>query len=160
MPAEAVGSPPKPGLTAAPASDTAAAERIAHDGPVTISFEPGAATLSTTQRAALKKFADRVVVFPAVTRVSIEGHTDNPLDDAASLKLSGKRAQAVKAYVAAMIGSRERLVAIGFGKNLPVAANSDAKGRAANNRVEIEITEIYGKPRPREDPPEGGTVFP
>ncbi len=38
-----------------------------------------------------------------------------------------------------VLSSSERIKAVGFGKNRPIAENSTAEGRANNRRVEIVI---------------------
>lgn len=78
--------------------------------------------------------------------VSVQGHTDGKGPDAYNLRLSRRRAEAVRAALArALDDDPPRLRASGSGENEPVAANrrpdgSDSpKGRARNRRVEIRI---------------------
>jgi outer membrane protein OmpA-like peptidoglycan-associated protein len=73
---------------------------------------------------------------PALT-VSIEGHTDNEGNAATNKTLSIDRAKAVvKAVVEGGIQAN-RLSAVGWGQEKPVADNRTEEGRAKNRRVEL-----------------------
>jgi outer membrane protein OmpA-like peptidoglycan-associated protein len=88
----------------------------------------------------LNQVASVLKDYPKI-RIRIEGHTDSVADDDFNLKLSQKRADAVREFlVNAGIGA-DRLTAVGYGETMPIASNKTAKGRAANRRVEFNITE-------------------
>jgi outer membrane protein OmpA-like peptidoglycan-associated protein len=70
-------------------------------------------------------------------KVTIEGHTDASGGDAHNLELSQKRAESVKAYLAAGGIDAGRLRTKGFGESQPVADNATELGRAQNRRVEL-----------------------
>jgi len=70
-------------------------------------------------------------------KFSIEGHTDNDGDDAANLKLSQARVEAVKAQLAALGIEAARLTCKGWGETKPVDANTTVIGKANNRRVEF-----------------------
>jgi OOP family OmpA-OmpF porin len=91
----------------------------------------------------LKQFIDEN---KRVSKVRIEGHTDNQGDDAHNDKLSVERALAVKTWLVSQGVAAERLVAVGFGEKRPVADNSTEEGRAQNRRTEFHIAEIEGTP--------------
>ena len=74
--------------------------------------------------------------------VAIHGHTDNIGDGALNLQLSQQRAQSVLNYLTSNGIQLERLSAIGFGENAPIADNSTAEGRALNRRIEFEVSRI------------------
>jgi outer membrane protein OmpA-like peptidoglycan-associated protein len=74
--------------------------------------------------------------YPA-SRFRIEGHTDSQGSDEYNLKLSERRANAVKDYLISKGISADRLEAKGYGESKPVATNKTAAGRAKNRRVEI-----------------------
>ena len=67
------------------------------------------------------------------------GYTDSIGTDAYNLKLSERRAQAVKAYLEAKGIDKSRIYTEGKGKTQPVASNKTPQGRALNRRVEIEV---------------------
>src|SRR5204863_313903 len=58
-----------------------------------------------------------------------------------NLKLSLRRATAVKQYLVKDGVPDTRLSVRGFGKTQPVASNDTADGRAQNRRVELKIVE-------------------
>jgi OmpA-OmpF porin, OOP family len=57
--------------------------------------------------------------------------------DAYNLKLSERRANAVRDYMVSRGIDTSRITTTGFGKADPVASNKTAEGRAKNRRVEI-----------------------
>ena len=67
------------------------------------------------------------------------GHTDSIGSDAYNLKLSVRRAEAVKAYLVSKGIEPNRIYTEGKGKAQPIADNRTAEGRAKNRRVEIEV---------------------
>lgn len=71
--------------------------------------------------------------------VIAEGHTDSVGTDAYNMKLSQRRAQAVRDYLVAGGISPKRITSEGFGESNPVASNDTADGRAQNRRVELRV---------------------
>jgi outer membrane protein OmpA-like peptidoglycan-associated protein len=71
----------------------------------------------------------------------IEGHTDSIGSDAYNQKLSERRAETVRAYLAAQGIADSRMVPTGFGESQPVADNKTAEGRAENRRVVLRRTD-------------------
>ena len=72
--------------------------------------------------------------------VMVEGHTDSKGSETANLKLSEKRAEAVKDYlVANQAVSEGKVMAEGKGFSRPIASNRTKEGRAQNRRVDIMI---------------------
>lgn len=67
------------------------------------------------------------------------GHTDSVGTDAYNQKLSERRANAVKAYMASKGIDGKRIFTEGKGEKQPVADNKTDAGRAQNRRVEIEV---------------------
>ena len=73
-------------------------------------------------------------------KVVIEGHTDNVGSKASNIKLSQQRADSVKAYLVNRFGvESNRLRAVGYGPDRPVASNDTAEGRQKNRRVEAVV---------------------
>jgi outer membrane protein OmpA-like peptidoglycan-associated protein len=70
-------------------------------------------------------------------KITIEGHTDNVGNAQANQTLSGKRAEAVKAYLVGQGIDAARLEAKGLGATKPAAPNTTAEGRQQNRRVEL-----------------------
>lgn len=74
----------------------------------------------------------------ATSPVKILGHTDSDGDDAANLKLSQQRAEAVKSILVTEYGIDEsKLTTEGRGETQPLANNTNAEGKAQNRRVEF-----------------------
>jgi len=71
--------------------------------------------------------------------VIVEGHTDSVGTDAYNLKLSRRRADAVRQYLVKHGIPSSRITAEGFGESRPVASNDTADGRAQNRRVELRV---------------------
>jgi len=74
------------------------------------------------------------------SRLIVEGHTDNVGSDEFNLKLSQRRADAVKSYLVAKGIDAARIAAQGYGETVPIASNDTEEGRAINRRVELIFT--------------------
>ena len=99
----------------------------------------------------LLRSAARVLAnHPEITRVRVEGHTDDRGDDAKNLDLSQRRAQAVVAFLIEQGVAAERLEAQGFGETKPKEPNTTPASRAKNRRVEFHIVDGNGEVRNRE----------
>jgi OOP family OmpA-OmpF porin len=103
-----------------------------------IFFETGKATLKP---ASFPKLDEVVSIINEYTDYNLRlgGHTDNVGSDAANLKLSQARVDAVKAYLVSKGVPDTRLDATGYGETKPIATNKTAVGRAQNRRVEMEL---------------------
>jgi outer membrane protein OmpA-like peptidoglycan-associated protein len=85
----------------------------------------------------LKAASDHGVNTARVTRVTIAGYTDGVGSDAYNLRLSTRRAAAVRAELVRALGSAVVVTAVGRGEADPIATNDTKRGRQANRRVEI-----------------------
>lgn len=130
--------------------------------PGEIVFQPDSAVLApgAGNEAVLAEVKAYLEQSPRVTRLRIEGHTNNTRPTDQSLELSGKRALAVKNWLRESGIHDGRLLAVGFGDALPVASNGDPAGQAQNERIAFRIAELDGKPYLGPDPLAGGTEFP
>ncbi|HEY8518263.1 MAG TPA: OmpA family protein [Candidatus Binatia bacterium] len=72
-------------------------------------------------------------------RVRIEGHTDSIGTEQYNLRLSQRRADAVRRYLIDGGIAASRLEAVGKGESQPVASNDTADGRAQNRRAELIV---------------------
>ena len=102
------------------------------------SFDTGKADLKPEGQGKLGELAAKLrdVSFDAI---AVTGHTDNVGTDVANQRLSLRRANAVKQYLATHGIAGERIKTTGRGKTSPVADNKTTQGRARNRRVEVEI---------------------
>jgi len=89
----------------------------------------------------LNQVAAVLVDFPKM-RISIEGHTDNVGAEKANMKLSQKRAEAVRDYLVSRGIAPARLEAHGYGPTRPIASNKTAKGKAKNRRTEFRVVAL------------------
>jgi OOP family OmpA-OmpF porin len=143
QPAAAPAAAPAPKPAAAPAPAAAVALRVTS----TPLFEFDKSRL--TQEAADK--LDREVVvrfgeFQVIRTISVSGHADRLGTEKYNQKLSERRAQTVKAYLARQGAPADRIAALGFGETKPVKVCPDQKNRKAliaclqpNRRVEVEV---------------------
>jgi outer membrane protein OmpA-like peptidoglycan-associated protein len=83
---------------------------------------------------------------PRVTKLRIEGHTDNVGAAAYNKGLSQRRAASVMSWLVAHGIDAARLSSAGFGLELPIADNDSEEGRRVNRRVEFHIRAVSGKP--------------
>lgn len=100
-----------------------------------ITFDFNKAVIKEEYMGEVERAANFLKRYPGVHAV-IEGHTDSVGSDAYNLKLSERRAEAVRNALIERYGiSESRLTAEGFGKSKPIASNSTSEGRAENRRV-------------------------
>jgi outer membrane protein OmpA-like peptidoglycan-associated protein len=71
--------------------------------------------------------------------VQVQGHTDSDGSESYNLKLSNRRANAVKEYLIKAGIDESRLESKGFGESTPIAENKTAAGKEKNRRVEFKI---------------------
>ena len=74
--------------------------------------------------------------------VDVAGHTDSTGSDSYNLTLSQQRAQSVSSYLISQGNDPRRFYTQGFGESRPIADNGSDAGRAANRRVEIQISPL------------------
>jgi outer membrane protein OmpA-like peptidoglycan-associated protein len=112
--------------------------------------------LFDTDRAELKsggirnvqKLADFFRQYPQ-RNVMIEGFTDSTGSDIHNQRLSDRRADTVRTALIGMGMDSERITWRGYGESFPVAGNETAAGRQLNRRVEVVVSDEYGKIAPR-----------
>jgi outer membrane protein OmpA-like peptidoglycan-associated protein len=101
-------------------------------------FENGEHVLAPGALDQLGSLARTLKTYPR-SRVIIKGHTDSTGDGRFNQTLSEQRAESVRALLIAEGVAHDRISAIGFGAQMPVATNNTPEGRDRNRRVEIEI---------------------
>ncbi|HRY36155.1 MAG TPA: OmpA family protein, partial [Smithellaceae bacterium] len=80
------------------------------------------------------------------TNVALEGHTCSLGSDAYNKRLSQRRADAVKQYMVEKGGiEANRLNAIGYGEERPIASNATEEGRRQNRRTEAVVEYLIKK---------------
>ena len=73
------------------------------------------------------------------TRLEIAGHTDAVGDAGVNMKLSQRRADAVRKYLVQRGVKPEQIEARGYGETQPIADNESEAGRKANRRIEFRV---------------------
>lgn len=114
-------------------------DRIMADGKFVtrgILFDVNKASLKPSSMGVINQVA-KMMNEHADLKFSIEGHTDSDGEEASNLKLSEKRAAAVKEALANAGVDSSRLQVKGMGESIPVSDNTTAEGKANNRRVEF-----------------------
>ncbi len=76
---------------------------------------------------------------PQVSRIELDGHSDNVGDRLSNRELSRQRVLAVQAYLVER-GVDEDMISIRFhGERYPVANNNTREGREKNRRVTLRL---------------------
>lgn len=92
--------------------------------------------------------------------VAVEGHADSTGPAAYNLRLSERRASAVRDYLSGHGVEAERMQVQGFGEDRPVASNAMREGRARNRRADLRVIERELPPAPPPAPPPSSTPPP
>ncbi|MBF0291890.1 MAG: OmpA family protein [Nitrospinae bacterium] len=103
---------------------------------IDVHFDFGKATIRPESQPLIDQIVE-MMKRSASLKVSVEGHTDNVGDPKSNKSLSTARAKAVlEAVVKSGVGA-DRMSAIGWGEEKPVADNKTEEGRAKNRRVAL-----------------------
>ncbi len=102
-------------------------------------FATGKTRIRARSLAMLSEVAAVLKASPGMT-VVVEGHTDSVGSTSTNLKLSQRRADAVRVFLVEQGIDPGRLTAIGFGAEKPIDSNRTRRGRERNRRVEFTIT--------------------
>ncbi|MGE5452478.1 MAG: outer membrane protein OmpA [Acidobacteriota bacterium] len=151
-PAPVPAPAPAPAPAAVPAPVPAPAPVVVPAAPATekVSFAADAffdfdkADLKPEGKAKLDDLAEKVKGVNLEVIVAV-GHTDSRGKSGYNQKLSVKRADAVKTYLASKGIEGSRIYTEGKGAAQPVADNKTDAGRAKNRRVEIEVVGTRNK---------------
>jgi chemotaxis protein MotB len=109
-----------------------------------ILFPTGSAELDAKGRDVLRRVSAELAKVPH--RIEVEGHTDNvPIRGTlaktypSNWELAGARAASVVRLFGEAGISGDRMAAVSFGEERPVASNDSDKGRARNRRIEVRL---------------------
>ncbi len=109
-------------------------------------FDFNQASLKPGAKEKLAKVSGILLAYPTL-HVTVEGHTDSVGSDDYNLKLSERRADAVRDYLTSNGINPANVGATGLGKADPVASNDNAAGRQQNRRVEMVVSgDVIGQP--------------
>ncbi|WP_437876722.1 OmpA family protein [Sorangium sp. So ce513] len=106
-----------------------------------VQFDFGKATIRPVSNELLDEVAGVLNDHPEILKLEVQGHTDDRGTRQFNTKLSQARAESVlKALVARGIAP-ERMQAMGYGPDVPIAENKTEAGRQKNRRVQFNIIE-------------------
>jgi len=130
--------PPPPPPAPAPEPAPAPARKVIDRLTIRVNFDFDKSNIRKEDVADLEKAVAFVKKYPD-SKVALEGHTDSRGTDKYNLKLSQRRADAVKKYLVDKGEKADRITAEGKGEAYPIADNKTDKGRFENRRVEVLI---------------------
>ncbi len=104
-----------------------------------ILFSTGKYQLSQNANLALARMSGVILAHPGLA-LKIEGYTDSTGSPQFNLKLSGQRADAVRAFLISQGLTPDSVTSVGMGAADPVASNDTSAGRQQNRRVEIVVS--------------------
>ncbi len=101
-----------------------------------INFDTGKSTVKPDSQRVIDQIVE-MMKNNAGLNLNVEGHTDNVGNPKSNKTLSEERAKAVVAAITKQGVGANRLNAIGYGQEKPIADNKTADGKAKNRRVEL-----------------------
>jgi outer membrane protein OmpA-like peptidoglycan-associated protein len=110
-----------------------------------VQFEKNEAKILDVSHDLLNDVADIMKEHIEVKKIRIEGHASSEGGAKYNKKLSDRRAKAVMEYLVSVGVDPERMEAIGFGIEKPIASNDTEEGREKNRRVEFNIVARLSK---------------
>jgi OmpA-OmpF porin, OOP family len=140
----AAATPPAPATSRPPVATSFTLDGNALTLPSEIIFSAGAATLDeTASSAALWYLVDYLEAKSYISTLRIEGHSSDAGTDAQIL--TEQRALAVATWLVAHGVACDRLIAVGFGNNKPIADNSTPEGKNQNRRISVINAALRGR---------------
>jgi OOP family OmpA-OmpF porin len=104
-----------------------------------ILFNTGKANFKSGVTVVLEGMLELLNEYPKA-EFAVRGYTDSTGSDPLNLRLSDKRANAVRNFLINNGIDASRLTVKGFGEENPVAPNNTNAGREQNRRVEVKVT--------------------
>jgi OOP family OmpA-OmpF porin len=103
-----------------------------------ITFRRNSADIKASSFPLLKEAIKTFKDYPQL-RVEISGHTSNEGRREFNVKLSKKRAEAVKAFLTSAGIDESRVFTVGYGPDKPIEDNSTKAGQEKNRRIEFRL---------------------
>jgi len=101
-----------------------------------INFELNSSKILSGSEETLQKALTTLREYPDIF-VEIIGYTDNTGRRSYNIKLSKKRAEVVRSWLVNHGADPNKITAVGFGPDNPIAPNTTAEGRMKNRRIEF-----------------------
>jgi len=127
--------PPPPAVVQAPPPPVVKKKIVLRN----VHFDFNKATIRPDARPVLDEAVQILKTEEPSAAVIVEGHTDSIGSNSYNMKLSHRRADAVRDYLVRGGIAASRIHTEGFGETRPVASNATADGRAQNRRVELHL---------------------
>ncbi|NUN14333.1 MAG: OmpA family protein [Myxococcales bacterium] len=102
-------------------------------------FKTGKAIIDPISFPLLAEVAEVMKTTAGLRLIEIQGHTDDVGNDKSNLRLSQKRADAVRQHLIKNGVNRKILSSKGYGETVPLLPNDSDENRAKNRRVEFKI---------------------
>lgn len=106
-----------------------------------ILFDQGKAEIKNASKPDLEKLVVFLLANPGA-EIELSGHTSSEGESGYNRSLSYKRVKACKDYIVARGIAEDRIIAIGYGPDRPVAPNDTEANRAKNRRVEMRLKKL------------------
>ena len=113
-----------------------------------VQFDTGKATIKKVSDDLLEEVAAALNEHPEIVRLEVQGHTDTRGNPGFNKLLSQRRADSVQKALVKRGIDAQRLVAKGYGQDVPIADNDSDAGRQKNRRVQFKIIEKRAKEKP------------
>ena len=112
-----------------------------------INFKKNSADI---QKSSFKLLSEAVAILKGYPdlRIEISGHTSSEGKAEKNQQLSQARAESVKAYLVSAGIAGDRIYAVGYGSERPIAENKTNKGREQNRRIEFRLLQKDETPVP------------
>lgn len=104
-----------------------------------LSFDFGQKALSRKQQETLAALNSYVSVDDRVTKILIDGHTDNVGSSLANLSVSRTRAEQVAEALVELGIDKSMIETRAHGSRYPIASNNSTRGQAKNRRVTLRL---------------------
>ncbi|GMN06664.1 OmpA family protein [Croceitalea sp. MTPC5] len=104
----------------------------------TILFDTGRSSIKAESTSVMVDIIQILNEYPTA-KFTVEGHTDSVGSAKRNQELSEERANSVRDFLIDKGIGADRLTAIGYGEEKPIATNNNRAGRAQNRRVEINL---------------------
>lgn len=136
-----VGTPPAPVAEAPPPPPRVEVRDNKIEIHEKIQFDHNASTIKEASFGLMGEIAAVITKNPQIRKIQIEGHASSEGNAAHNKRLSDARAKSVMKWLVEHGVAADRLAAIGYGIEKPIADNATDAGREQNRRVEFAILE-------------------
>ncbi len=107
-----------------------------------VQFKVNSDKIESVSHDLLNEVAKVIKENPQIKKIEIQGHASAEGGDDHNMRLSDRRAKAVRKYLTGKAGiAKAMLTSKGYGETQPIASNDTDDGKEKNRRVEFVITD-------------------